>query len=107
MADDLTELMNTRRWCYYIPDNGFVPGKGYRVSVVIEGEWGHFPTGDLNWKASNHVEPWFWGTTYKEAEEFCAEQNQRLGIDVVEVWKIVCSSTVKQAPGRKPQKGIP
>jgi hypothetical protein len=63
------ELLATRRWAYFIPPDAFVPGKGFRVSVVIEGERGHFPTGTMS------DPPWFWGMTYQEAEQKAAEVN--------------------------------
>ena len=84
----IDELFATRRWCYFIPRNGFVQGEGYRVSIVFEGESGHFPTG------TDTKAPWFWGTSYREAEEFCAEQNQRNGLDVGDVVAILRSAGV-------------
>lgn len=97
MSETFAELIATRRWCYTIPTTGFVPGRGWRVSVAIENVEGHWPTGDLNFNdTANHVEPWFWGDvndSYAVAEQTCAEQNQKIGLEVDEVWAIV-SSTV-------------
>ncbi len=90
---DIDELMSTKRWCYHIPREAFVEGRGWRVSIVIEGVKGHYPTGDLNFGKSSHVEPWFWGDgSYEDAEQFCAEQNQKLELDVSDVWAIVMST---------------
>ena len=93
---DVDALMSTRRWCYTIPrESGFVEGRGWRVSIAIEGIKGHYPTGDLDFGKSSHVEPWFWGgvdDSYETAEQICAEQNQTLGFDVTEVWKIIMST---------------
>lgn len=84
---DLDELFANHRWCYFIPLNAFVEGKGWRVSIVFENVAGHFPTG------GNGVEPWFWGSTYEEAEETAALQNEsKLQLSASDVWKIVASS---------------
>lgn len=76
-------LLAVKRWAYYIPVEAFVPGKGYRVSVVIEGEHGHFPTGTAS------EPPWFWGMTYAEAEAKAAETNDEIGLSTKDVWAIV------------------
>lgn len=89
------ELMATRRWCYTIPREGFVENRGWRVSIIIEGIKGHYPTGDLDFGKSHHVEPWFWGDvndSWETAEQTCAEQNQKLGFDVADVWMILAST---------------
>lgn len=106
MTDDqerLGQLLANRRWCYFVPTDGFIEGKGFRVSVVIEGEDGHYPTGDLDTYATNrnHKEPWFWGMTYREAEQVCAERNaDTLKLSEADVAKIVMSSMAA-----KPRKG--
>lgn len=77
-------LLENRRWCYFIPRDAFVLGKGFRVSVVIEGERGHFPTGTTT------EPPWFWGVRYVDAEHYAAIQNDLRGLsagDVVELLK--------------------
>lgn len=77
-------LLVNNRWAYYVPEKAFVSGKGYRVSVVIDGERGHFPTGTQN------EPPWFWGPTYEAAEQKAAEENDARGMtasDVVELFK--------------------
>ena len=103
----LEGLLNTKRWCYTIPEaTGFIAGRGWRVSIAIEGIEGHYPTGDLNFDdTANHVEPWFWGgpeDPYAYAEQICAEQNQLLGYDATEVWKIILSTL-----GKSPRKTSP
>jgi len=91
--DELSKLLATRRWCYVIPREGFVEGRGYRVSIAIEYESGHYPTGNLELISSDAATreaafraggkiPWFWGMTYEEATEHCAYMNMRnLGHD--------------------------
>lgn len=105
--ENLDELLATRRWCYVIPRESFVEGRGWRVSIAIEGVEGHFPTGDLDFGAVHHKEPWFWGgpeDSYEIAEQLCAEQNQKLGIDVSDVYKIVMSTFRGSGRrGRKPR----
>jgi hypothetical protein len=103
---DVDELMATRRWCYTIPREGFVKNRGWRVSIAIEGIQGHYPTGDLDFGKTTHVEPWFWGKgSYEDAEQFCAEQNQKLGYDVDDVWKIIASTLRGERPKRGRQRG--
>lgn len=76
-------LLAVKRWVYFIPIDSFVPKKGYRVSVVIEGEHGHFPTGNAT------EDPWYWGMTYVEAEAKAAEANDEIGHTAKAVWEIV------------------
>lgn len=90
------ELLATRRWCYVIPSDGFVEGHGYRVSIAVENEKGHFPTGDDRAIVGDYSDgaklPWFWGMTYKDAEDVCAAENARLGIDPDAAFSIVMST---------------
>ena len=72
-------LLEQNRWCYFIPRDAFVPGKGFRVSVVIAGQRGHFPTGSAS------AAPWFWGMTFLEAEERAARENDALTLSTTEV----------------------
>lgn len=93
------ELFNTRRWCYYIPRSGFVEGRGYRVSIVFEGETGHYPTG------GDGKEPWFWGDTYEEAEEAAARQNSdQLGLSATDIATIVKSAMRGPGMSSKPNR---
>ena len=34
-----------KRYCFYVNDTMHVEGKGYRPSVIVEGERGHRPNG--------------------------------------------------------------
>lgn len=77
-------LLANNKWAYFIPRDAFVAGKGFRVSVVVDGQKGHFPTG------TQSEPPWFWGKTYAEAEERAAIENDALGMssgDVVDLYK--------------------
>jgi hypothetical protein len=107
IMDELAELLNTRRWCYYIPLTAFVEDRGFRVSVVIEDVDGHYPTGDLDWKARDHKEPWFWGMTYHEAEQTAAEQNAKLGYSERDIVEIINSSILKSFKRRRTRKANP
>ena len=86
-------LLANRRWCYFIPLDGFIEGRGWRVSVVIEGETGHYPTGDLDHEMRDHREPWFWGMTYHDAEQTAAETNAiRLALSEADIVEILRSA---------------
>jgi hypothetical protein len=82
----LTELMRTKRWCYFL--NKTKPSEArdgtFMVSVVVEGEAGHFPTGGGD--KDPLKAPWYWD------EKTCEAENQKLGYDEMEAWKIVTSS---------------
>lgn len=94
--DRLGELLATRRFCYVIPADAFVEGRGFRVSIAIEREPGHFPTGDDRAMAgdlSNGARmPWFWGMTFADAELTCADMNARMGIDAKTAAMIVATT---------------
>lgn len=90
------KLLNERRFCYVIADCAYVEGKGFRVSIAIEGEPGHFPTGDA--PEGGLVEPWYWGNTFEEAREIADRENkEKLGLEPIDAWKIV-ASTMGAAP---------
>jgi hypothetical protein len=98
------EMLATRRWCYFIPAEGFVDGHGYRVSIVFEHESGHYPTGDDAWIAGDHAarKPWFWGTNLDEARRACAEINrERLGLSPKDAALIVASSMGAELPAER------
>lgn len=97
--DKIAKLFATRRWCYYIPADGFVKGYGYRVSIVFEHESGHFPTGDWPYEGKpGQRAPWWWGNDFNDARAIAEEQNERLGISPREAAEIVASSMgVKEA----------
>lgn len=80
------ELLDTRRFCYFVGVESFVEGKGWRPSIVFENEAGHFPNG------GGDVEPWYWGHDYKGAQEICRKKNLDMGVDEEEVNHIVASS---------------
>lgn len=77
----------------YVPIDGHVAGHGYRVSIVVEGESGHRPTG--NWPYTGKVGetmPWFWGDDFEKAVELANEHNERMGISKEVAWKIIYAS---------------
>jgi hypothetical protein len=95
MSRPISELMATRRWCYYIPADGYVEGQGFRVSIVFEYEAGHYPTGDDAWIKGDHSKrkPWFWGSQLNEARKTAEDMNQRrLGLSPREAADIVTTS---------------
>jgi len=102
VSDEIAKQFAERRWCYHIPREGLIPGRGWRVSVVFEGVTGHYPTGDLDATAPDHKEPWFWGATYDEAEQVAAEANQALGHNEADVVQII-SSTMRGSRRRSPR----
>ena len=82
-----------RNFCYYIPADGYVKGKGYRVSIVVEGEHGHYPTGNWPYHGKPYqTMPYFWGHDYETAKQIAAEVNARLGLSKDDVEDIVTSS---------------
>jgi hypothetical protein len=48
MSEHVSKLMSKRRWCYWVPADGYVEGQGYRVSIVFEYEAGHYPSSRLS-----------------------------------------------------------
>lgn len=94
MSTPVSKLMATRRWCYWIPAEGYVEGHGYRVSIVFEYEAGHYPTGDDNWrKDPTKRKPWFWGHDYNEARKIAEKENwEKLKLTAREAANIVTSS---------------
>lgn len=102
MSESVSKLMRTRRWCYWIPAEGYVKGRGYRVSIVFEYEAGHYPTGDDAWIAGDHAKrkPWFWGHDHDQARKTAEDLNQqRLGLSPRDVALIVATSmSIKERP---------
>lgn len=95
MSEAISQLLSTRRWCYWIPADGYVEGQGYRVSIVFEYEGGHFPTGDNAWIAGDHGKrkPWFWGHDYQAARKVAEDMNRdRLGLSSRDAAHIVTTS---------------
>lgn len=91
------------RMVAYIPADSFVEGHGFRVSIVIENEPGHRPTGDWPYhgKVGERM-PWFWGQTFEEAQKAAEAYNLQLEIDPKTACAIVNSSIAAQlAPERQ------
>ncbi|MEQ8461767.1 MAG: hypothetical protein RLO52_34555 [Sandaracinaceae bacterium] len=80
-----------KRVCFYVPEDGYVEGVGYRVSMVTEGEPGHRPTGDWPVPAGG-VRPYFYGHDLEKARERARRQNARFGLSDDVVAAIVESS---------------
>ena len=95
MTDTITKLLRTRRWCYWIPETGYVEGHGYRVSIVFEYEAGHYPTGDDAWIAGDRSKrkPWFWGQDLAAAKKVAEDLNRdQLGLSAREAADLVTTS---------------
>lgn len=83
----------------YIPRDGFVPGRGWRVSLVVEGEHEHRPTGTWPYTgAIGEQLPWFWGNDYAAAVERASYYNMLMGISEADALAIVTASMA--GPGR-------
>lgn len=101
--DDLVDLLAKRRWVYWIPIDGFIEGHGYRVSIIIEGERGHFPTGDWPYTpGTGQQPPWFWGHFYNDAEHQAAISNADRGYDEATVWQIVNAAVFAPSSRNQP-----
>lgn len=81
----VTDLIENNRWVYWVdplspqPSDESTPPR-YRVSIVVENESGHFPTG------GDDVAPWYWDY------ETCRAKNAALGYSREEEFKIIGSS---------------
>ena len=91
-----------KRLVCYVPIDGFVPGHGYRVSFVTEGEAGHTPTGTWPYTSGGTL-PWFWGPTLKDAQEEAERQNEKMGISKREAFEIITASMAMQKSTRTPK----
>lgn len=84
------------RFIAYIPPTAFVKGHGHRVSLVVENEHGHSPTGDT--PEGGQVEPWYWGhetdakKSLEVAEKIADDYNRKNGIEPKEALEILASS---------------
>jgi hypothetical protein len=86
----------TPRTVAWIDPTGFVEEHGFRVSLVVEGESGHHPTGTWPYRGKpGETMPWFWGPTLAKAEAACDEYNKRRGISKEEAFKIIANTMVK------------
>ncbi len=83
--------MTEKRMCYYVPATAYVEGKGFRASVVVEGQPGHHPTGVWPYDVK-HPLPYFWGHDYDKACEIATEMNKRMGLSKEDENHIIASS---------------
>lgn len=69
------------RWCYFVtPSCDHVEGRGWRISVLVEGLLGHHPTGHVS-NGPGRREPLYVVGTFSEAEREVFRMNRELGID--------------------------
>jgi hypothetical protein len=81
----------------FIPADAFVKGQGFRVSLVVDGEDGHRPTGTWPYTgAVGESMPWFWGDDYKKACAIADDYNLSRGISPDEARAIVARSVEAQ-----------
>lgn len=107
MSRPIDRLFTSRRFCYFIPVEGHVEGRGWRPSVVFEGEPGHYPNGDMPYEGKpGQTAPWFWGPSYEEAVATADEMNERLGISKMLAVEIVTSSRVVKPMRRPPHVSL-
>jgi hypothetical protein len=78
----IAEMLNTKRWAYWLDEGHPSPDNPdwFRVSIVFEGVSGHFPTG------GDDKEPWYW------SRETCKRRNKLHGYTELAVMEIVGSS---------------
>lgn len=104
MSKHVADMLAHRRWCYWIPADGYVEGYGFRVSIVFEYEAGHYPSGDDAWLAGDHSKkkPWFWGHSYEEARKAAENINrEKLGLSPRQAADIVTTSmSIKEKEDR-------
>lgn len=90
------------RMCYFVPIDAFIEGRGYRASVVVEGQPGHHPTGV--WPNDGTKEmPYFFGRQpdgkgfdYEWACRAADNLNEQMGISKRDSIEIVASSVGAQ-----------
>jgi len=83
----IAQLLNERRFCYFVDELDHLKGQGFRVSVVIENEPGRFPTG------GGETAPWYWGgDSIAEARAIAEAENTHLGLTMKDVITIINSS---------------
>lgn len=77
----------------FISELFYVEGAGYRVSLVVEGEDGHHPTGTWPYSgAHGETRPWFWGHDLARAQERARAFNEGHGISALDADLIVARS---------------
>lgn len=79
------------RFITWVDPAWFVEGHGFRVSIVKEGETGHYPTGVWP-NDGTETMPWFWGPTIEDAEKCAIAYNKKLGVSPIEAEKILLQS---------------
>jgi hypothetical protein len=79
------------RYIAWVDPAWFVKGHGFRVSIVKEGEEGHYPTGVWPNDGTKNM-PWFWGPTLEDAEKTAIEYNRKLGVEPVDAEMILLQS---------------
>jgi hypothetical protein len=102
----IEEFISSHRWVYYIPEDAFIDGRGYRVSFVFENVDGHYPSGTWPYDGSpGQTAPYFWGAD-RETAEACAQQaNESRGISREDTARIVASSMMARTPRRRRRGG--
>lgn len=89
------DIIKGRRFIYWIDPCGWQQGEGHRVSLVVENESGHFPTGGFG---HGDPYPWYWGDpidcekSLREAKKTAREANQKIGITEEAALEILSSS---------------
>ena len=99
--------VKANRMVYWVDPTAYnEKAKGYRVSIVVEGENGHRPTGDDDWDTNPRARrPYFWGPTIEDAEKAAEEQNEKMGISAKEACLIILASmSGKRASSLKGKK---
>lgn len=100
-TNEPTPELRSGHFCYFVPIDAFVEGRGWRVSIVVENEPGHYPTG------GGGKAPWFWGSErkdYKLAKETERAMNERIGLNERDVHRIISSSMGAQNVAERNRK---
>ena len=103
-SKELNDLFAKRRHVYFIPLDGHIEGRGWRPSIVFEGEPDHYPSGDWPYTGEpGQKAPWFWGPTYEDAVRQADEMNDKMGISKLLAVEIISSSMAvsKEPRGRR------
>ena len=82
-----------RRYAYWPAGDAPIPGQGWRLSIVYEGERGHHPTGQWP-NDGTGVMPYFLKGTWDQAVESCYELNSRHGVDR-ETTRFIITESIK------------
>jgi hypothetical protein len=79
-------FLDGKRWVYWLDQTKpeFPGSKRFRVSIVVENEAGHRPTGGGT--EDPLKAPWYWD------KETCKLENEKRGFTELEVWNIIGSS---------------